>query len=162
VRDVPFDQLWAHALRWQQQHGLELVSLQLEGHDQPQVARQIEVGQLRPGVSSSDWLSTAEALEQLDLLVAVDTSVAHLAGALGVPCVLLLSAPADWRWGQRQAATPLYGSLRLARCQARDAWHNALQQADQQVASSLGAGPQGANSGRSQWRWWWAGLLIRR
>ena len=139
VRDVPFEQLWAHALRWQQQHQLDLLSLQLEGHDSPAVACQLEAGRLRLGLDSTDWLATAECLEQLDLLVSVDTSVAHLAGALGVPCVVLLSAPADWRWGQLGATTPLYASFSLARCQIRDAWHTALQQADQQVAAILGA-----------------------
>jgi ADP-heptose:LPS heptosyltransferase len=117
-----------------------LLSLQLEGHDSPAVARQLEAGRLRPGLDSTDWLATAECLEQLDLLVSVDTSVAHLAGALGVPCVVLLSAPADWRWGQLGATTPLYASFSLARCQARDAWHTALQHADQQVGAILGAG----------------------
>ena len=140
VRDVPFEQLWDHAWGWQQQHDLQVLSLQIEGHEQPAVALQIEAGRLQPGLSSSDWLATAECLEQLDLLVAVDTSVAHLAGALGVPCVLLLSAPADWRWGQAGGTTPLYSSVHLARCEARDAWHTALQQADHHVAAILAAG----------------------
>jgi tetratricopeptide (TPR) repeat protein len=140
VRDVPFEQLWDHALRWQQRHGLELLSLQLDGHAQPAVAHQIERQRLCQALSSPDWLATAECLEQLDLLVAVDTSVAHLAGALGVPCVLLLSAPADWRWGQVGETTPLYSTFHLARCAARDAWHTALEQADHQVASILAAG----------------------
>jgi hypothetical protein len=140
VRDVPFEQLWDHALRWQQLHGLELLSLQLDGHDAPAVAQQIDGQRLRRALSSTDWLATAECLEQLDLLVAVDTSVAHLAGALGVPCVLLLSAPADWRWGQVAETTPLYSTFHLARCAARDAWHTALEQADHQVASILAAG----------------------
>ena len=139
VRDVPFDQLWHHALRWQQHYGLELVSLQLEGHERAEVAQALEAGQLQRGLSSTDWQATAECLEQLDLLVTVDTSVAHLAGALGVPCVLLLSAPADWRWGQVGDGTPLYRSFHLARCGARDAWHTALQQADRQVALILAA-----------------------
>ena len=139
VRDVPFDQLWVHALRWQQQHQLQFVSLQLEGHDQPSVAAQLESGRLQRGLQSADWMATAECLEQLDLLVSVDTSVAHLAGALGVPCVLLLSAPADWRWGQEGTSTSLYSSFSLARCQVRDAWHTALQQADLQVTARLSA-----------------------
>jgi tetratricopeptide (TPR) repeat protein len=137
VRDVPFQLLWEQALRWQQLHGVELLSLQLEGHDQPAVARQIEHQRLHQALSSTDWMATAQCLEQLDLLVAVDTSVAHLAGALGVPCVLLLSSPADWRYGQYGDTTPLYSTFHLARCTGRDAWHTALQQADLHVASIL-------------------------
>ena len=137
VRDVPFEQLWAHARRWQHQHQLDLVSLQLEGHDHPAVAPELAAGRLQLGLHSGDWLATAECLERLDLLVSVDTSVAHLAGALGVPCVLLLSAPADWRWGQTAKTTPLYASFSLARCRVRDAWHTALEQADDLVAEIL-------------------------
>lgn len=137
VRDVPFAQLWDHAMQWRQKHKVECVSLQLEGHDDPVVAAQIQSGLLRIGLSSCDWLATAAVLETMDLVVSVDTSVAHLAGALGVPCVLLLSAPADWRWGQQGPATPLYGSFGLARCQARDDWNSALQQADEWLAKML-------------------------
>ena len=137
VRDVPFAQLWDYAKQWRQKHKVECVSLQLDGHDDPEVAAQIQAGLLRIGLSSVDWLATAGVLETLDLVVSVDTSVAHLAGALGVPCVLLLSAPADWRWGQQGSTTPLYSSFGLARCQARDEWNTALKQADEWVAKIL-------------------------
>ncbi|MCP9775652.1 tetratricopeptide repeat protein [Cyanobium sp. WAJ14-Wanaka] len=137
VRDVPFDQLWTHALRWRQLHGLELISLQLEGHDHPAVAAQMGAGLLQPGLQSADWLATAQCLDGLDLVVSVDTSVAHLAGAMGIPCVLLLGVPADWRWGQQGAFTPLYGSMRLARCSHLDGWGSAMEQADQQIEEIL-------------------------
>ena len=68
-------------------------------------------------MSSPNWQETAEVLEFLDLLVSVDTSVAHLAGALGIPTVLLLSAPADGRWPE-DCQTFLYESMRLVRCAA--------------------------------------------
>ena len=74
--------------------------MQLEGHDDQPVQDLIQAGVLEQPLCSPDWLQTAETLESLDLLVSVDTSVAHLAGALGVPTVLMLNAPADWRWGQ--------------------------------------------------------------
>ena len=63
-------------------------------------------------------MQTAEVLASLDLLVSVDTSVAHLAGALGIPTVLMLNAPADWRWGQSGHRTFLYDSMTLVRCAA--------------------------------------------
>ena len=88
-------------------------------------------------MSSPNWQETAEVLESLDLLVSVDTSVAHLAGALGIPTVLLLSAPADWRWGQADCQTFLYDSMRLVRCAAPGDWTQALLQADLQVSDLL-------------------------
>ena len=109
--------------------------MQLEGHDETQVHSLIDSGVLEWALHSPDWLKTAEALESLDLLVSVDTSVAHLAGALGIPTVLILSAPADWRWGQTGCQTFLYDSMRLVRCAAPGDWSQALQQADQEVNS---------------------------
>lgn len=56
-----------------------------------------------PGILSlnpTSWMKTAEYIAGLDLVITVDTSVAHLAGVLGVPCwVLMPLADADWRWG---------------------------------------------------------------
>ncbi len=55
------------------------------------------------------------------LIVTVDTMVAHLAGALGAPTLLLLKHDADWRWGDGDA-TPWYPSLRLLRQYAPADW----------------------------------------
>ena len=106
------------AQQWRKHHQATLVSLQLEGNDEVQVRSLIDKGVLEQTLHSPDWLQTAEALESLDLLVSVDTSVAHLAGALGIPTVLILSAPADWRWGQTNRHTFLYDSMCLVRCAA--------------------------------------------
>ena len=62
-----------------------------------------------------DFAHTAFALEQLDLLISVDTSVAHLAGALAVPCWLMLPYAPDWRWQLDSRDTPWYESLVLYR-----------------------------------------------
>jgi tetratricopeptide (TPR) repeat protein len=62
-----------------------------------------------------DYAATASIMERLDLVVTTDTSVAHLAGALNRPCVLLLAAHCDWRWGRGRNYTPWYPSLRLVR-----------------------------------------------
>ena len=129
VRDVPMQEFFELAQRWSQLYQATLVSMQLEGHDEQPVDGLIESGVLEQPLSSPDWLRTAEVLESLDLLVSVDTSVAHLAGALGVPTVLMLNAPADWRWGQSDHQTFLYHSMRLVRCAAPGVWLQALQHA---------------------------------
>lgn len=58
----------------------------------------------------------------VDVLITSDTAIAHLAGALGVPCWLLLQAAPDWRWGAQGGETPWYASLRLYRQSQAGAW----------------------------------------
>jgi ADP-heptose:LPS heptosyltransferase len=65
--------------------------------------------------SLQDFGDLAVLLEQLDLVITVDTSVAHLAGALGKPVWTLLSAVPDWRWGLTGDTTPWYPTMRLFR-----------------------------------------------
>ena len=109
------------------------MSLQLEGNEEQPVQDLIQAGVLEHSLCSADWLETAQVLMSLDLLVSVDTSVAHLAGALGVPTVLMLSAPADWRWAQVGHKTFLYEVMTLVRCADPGDWIQALQQVDQEV-----------------------------
>jgi hypothetical protein len=63
----------------------------------------------------ADYADTAAALACLDLVISVDTSVAHLAGALGRPCWVLLPYAPDFRWLLAREDTPWYPSLRLFR-----------------------------------------------
>src|SRR5205823_5714610 len=58
---------------------------------------------------------TAAVMAHLDLVISVDTAVAHLAGALGVPVWLALSGASDWRWLQERDDSPWYPSVRLFR-----------------------------------------------
>ncbi len=61
------------------------------------------------------FLDTAAIIRNLDLVITVDTSTAHLAGALGVPVWLLLGRVPDWRWLQVSETTPWYPGMRLFR-----------------------------------------------
>jgi hypothetical protein len=68
----------------------------------------------------SDYADTAEIIAELDLVISVDTSIAHLAGALGKPVWTLLGRHADWRWLLERADTPWYPSMRLFRMNDND------------------------------------------
>ena len=63
----------------------------------------------------SDFHDTAKRLGDLDTLVSVDTAVAHLAGAMGLPTFVLLPHTPDWRWMLSRSDTPRYQSMRLFR-----------------------------------------------
>ena len=69
-----------------------------------------------------DLSDTAALLENLDLVVCVDTSIAHLAGALNRPAWVLIAHAPDWRWLDRREDSPWYPSLRLFRQQTRGDW----------------------------------------
>lgn len=65
---------------------------------------------------------TASALKAMDVVVTVDTSVAHLAGALGVKTYLLLPYASDWRWFGDTKTTPWYKSFKIFKQQDRISW----------------------------------------
>ncbi|MBL8644581.1 MAG: hypothetical protein JNK21_11660, partial [Rhodospirillaceae bacterium] len=69
-----------------------------------------------------DWAETAQVVAQLDLVVTVDTAVAHLAGAMGKPTWILLPFSPDFRWLMASEATPWYGAVRLFRQRLRGDW----------------------------------------
>ena len=75
---------------------------------------------------SGDWLVTARELCTLDLLISVDTGVAHLAGALRIPVWLLLPQVPDWRWGTEGTLSRWYITMRLFRQQRRGDWSEVL------------------------------------
>jgi len=65
---------------------------------------------------AADFADTAAIVEQLDLVISIDTSVAHLAGAMGKPCwTLLPRLHCDWRWMRERADSPWYPTMRLYR-----------------------------------------------
>jgi len=75
----------------------------------------------------TDFADTAALLMQLDLVVTVDTSVAHLAGALGRPVWILLPYAADWRWLVERSDSPWYPSARLYRQSAPGDWPSVVE-----------------------------------
>ncbi len=90
----------------------QIYSLQL-GDTQKDLSTSSGLIDLRPHLL--DFAATAVVLNQLDLVITVDTAVAHLAGALGKKCWVLLPFAPDWRWLQKRNDSPWYPSLTLFR-----------------------------------------------
>jgi ADP-heptose:LPS heptosyltransferase len=76
----------------------------------------------------ADFADTAAWIRQLDLLISVDTASAHLAGALGHPCWMLLPYSADPRWLRDRSDSPWYPSLRLFRQPDTGQWQPVIEQ----------------------------------
>ena len=81
---------------------------------------------LRPAIE--DMADTAALIANLDLVIAVDTSVAHMAGALGKRVWLLLSTWTDWRWLLDRADSPWYPEMRLFRQKTLGDWQPVVEQ----------------------------------
>ena len=78
------------------------------------------------GSSLTDFADTAALIDNLDLVITVDTSVAHLAGAMGKPVWIMLAYHTDWRWFLEGAASPWYPSARLFRQDRSRSWENVV------------------------------------
>ena len=104
--------------------GVRLFSLQKgPGTEQLRAAGMFPVIDLGPRLDegTGPFVDTAAVMKNLDLVVTVDTALAHLAGALGVPVWLVLSSAADCRWMLDREDSPWYPTLRLFRPSAGDA-----------------------------------------
>lgn len=80
-----------------------------------------------PGVALGDFADTAGLIANLNLVVSIDTSVAHLAGALGAPTRLLLPFSPDYRWQLGRSDSPWYPSLQLYRQPAAGDWDTVIE-----------------------------------
>ncbi len=79
-----------------------------------------------PGKRLESFSDTAAICEQLDLIVSVDTSVAHLAAAMGKPTIILLPYRPDWRWGASGCKTAWYPTATLLRQEHHGSWASAF------------------------------------
>lgn len=70
----------------------------------------------------SSWSDTARIVQALDVVVSVDTAVAHLAGALGKPVFILTTNASDWRWNRNSRKTAWYDSATVIRQKQQDEW----------------------------------------
>jgi Tfp pilus assembly protein PilF len=119
--------------------GVRLYSLQ-KGHGSEQIA---EVASCFPvvdlGGRIEDLMDTAAIMRNLDLVIASDTSLVHLAGALGVPVWVALPTEPDWRWLSAREDSPWYPTMRLFRQRRLGDWDEVFAQ----IAAALDEPDQG-------------------
>ncbi len=133
-RDHPEDRLRSAHLRHfapLAREGVHLINLQLgAGREQiDAVADRFAVAELSPRSQEAAWtfLDTAAVMRGLDLVIAVDTAVAHLAGGLGVPTWVALAFAPDWRWLLDREDSPWYPTVRLFRQKRFGDWDDVFE-----------------------------------
>ncbi|AHJ11387.1 tetratricopeptide repeat protein [Sulfurospirillum multivorans] len=110
--------------------GFEYICLQKEVRQSDHTA--LENSPIRfLGESLHDFSDTAAVCSLMDLVVSVDTSVAHLAAALGKKTVVLLPFAPDWRWLLERNDSPWYPTIQLLRQETMDDWERVLQKLSQ-------------------------------
>jgi hypothetical protein len=109
----------------------QFVSLQKDALASDQDALRAHSDMLDAAPLLETFADTAALIAELDLVISVDTSVAHLAGALGKPVFILLPYVPDWRWLMGRADSPWYPTARLFRQTAARRWEPVIAEVKQ-------------------------------
>jgi hypothetical protein len=120
--------------------GVRFISLQ-KG---PAVAQIDEFGpaanMLNLGPELDDFADAAAVIDQLDLVIGVDTAVIHLAGAMGRPVWTLIPTPSDWRWLIDREDSPWYPTMQLFRQRTRGDWQSVVEDVRTRLAEVVRGG----------------------
>jgi hypothetical protein len=81
------------------------------------------------------FMEPAAAITNMDLVISVDTSVVHLAGALGKPVWTLLPFNPDWRWMLKRSDSPWYSSMKLFRQEKRQDWKGVIERVTSELTT---------------------------
>ena len=109
----------------------EALRMQHRAADLKQLPPEITVEDLSPHIKN--YSDTAAIVSQLDLIISVDTSVAHLAGALAKPVWTLLCYNPDWRWMLEREDTPWYPTMRLFRQSQPGDWEGVFRRVKREL-----------------------------
>ena len=157
LRSIPFEQ-FCHVL-----HTPQVSFYSLQKGPAAMQARTVDLGiemcDLEPCLL--DFTDTAAVIANLDLVITVDTAIAHLAGAMGKPVWILLAYAPDWRWLKERSDSPWYPTAKLFRQSSPGQWAGVLEQvkndihalacATEQALSPIGdtCGPAVQDSGKA-------------
>jgi tetratricopeptide (TPR) repeat protein len=134
-RSIPLD-VMASLLELKE---IQFVSLQKGGKPGDLERLENEFKIINAGQEFTDFADTAGMIANLDLVISVDTSVVHLAGALGAPTWTLIAFAPDWRWLQDREDSPWYPSMRLFRQKKNGDWPGVIASVKAELQKMLGA-----------------------
>ncbi len=115
--------------------GVEFYSFQRGGGSEEEIAGLGFDGALP---ETGDFQATAVALREMDMLISVDTAVAHMAGALGLPVWIVLPFVADWRWMEDGTGSPWYPGARLFRQGEDRRWDGVIARVRRELVEWVG------------------------
>jgi ADP-heptose:LPS heptosyltransferase len=121
--------LQSPAVRW--------VSLQYDDHSPEEQALLHGHAVETPLRAGFDYLETADVVAGLDLVMTVDTSMAHLAAGMGKPVWLLNRATGEWRWGWKAVRSPWYPTLSIFNQDTLLDWEPVLAEVRRRLAALL-------------------------
>lgn len=119
--------------------GISPVVVQVGGGRQQMAQHSLPSGTIDLGADITDIADTAAILSRLDVLVSCCTMPAHLAGAIGIPTNILITAVPDWRWGLGRADTAWYPTARLFRQERPGDWSVPLAELARDLSMRIGA-----------------------
>ncbi|MBN1819006.1 MAG: tetratricopeptide repeat protein [Sedimentisphaerales bacterium] len=119
--------------------GIRLISLQKEIQQADQSIIMENFPILHLGSALNDFGDTAAVIASVDLVISVDTAVAHLAGALGKEVWTLLPFAPDWRWMLHRTDSPWYPTMRLFRQSAWGDWDSVFQKVLAELSEKVGS-----------------------
>ena len=111
------------------------IQKEVDAHDQEWLASSAPHVRVL-GQQIASWDDTMAIIENLDLVIAVDTSVAHLAGALGKKTFLINRFSSDWRWLYQSATSPWYRSVHIFQQPVRGDWGTVISRVAEKLSDS--------------------------
>lgn len=101
---------------------ISVISLQVGPDSKDIVTNGLEGIFFDPTMKIENFAQTADTMASLDLIISVDSAVAHLAGAIGKPCLMLSPYSRCWRWWSKETGWPWYGKMKIYSQEANGSW----------------------------------------
>ncbi len=117
--------------------GVQFVNLQVDAELPPQAPDDFAEPVFDAAPLLTDFSATSRVISDLDLVISVDTAVAHLAGAMGKPVWLLISPANDWRWLTERDDTPWYPTMTIFRAKKLNTWRDLMSEVAARLAERV-------------------------
>jgi tetratricopeptide (TPR) repeat protein len=137
-RNIPLEKI----LAIENIQNIKLFSLQKGEPAESELERSIAIGRAGASIANYadqllDFTDTAALIENLDLVISVDTAIAHLAGALGKPVWMLNRFDTDWRWLHDKNSTPWYPSMKIFRQSTPGNWDEVIKNVVRELRETI-------------------------